>query len=269
MARNKIRVSRRMLFAWFMLASLILLLAPQSLTNNFQFAFARIFSWPLSIGRSISLSVRTQYQLEDVVGRREYDKLQNHLTNVILQRDQEHERAEKLSGMRNRGIWQGASIVPADVATVSIDGSGCELIINRGKNDGLAKDQYVCGGNSIIGVVSDVSSRMARVKLFSDPLSVMKVNIAQLKVDMLMQGAGGGLAVIRMAKYEVKIGDNVYAAKKPAFLDAPMIAGKVTRCERNDENPLLWDITVAPACDIEKLNDVAVIIMNPHGQLRI
>jgi hypothetical protein len=27
---------------------------------------------------------------------------------------------------------------------------------------------------------------------------------------------------------------------------------------------LLWDITVEPACDIETLNSVAVIIMNPQ-----
>jgi hypothetical protein len=41
-----------------------------------------------------------------------------------------------------------------------------------------------------------------------------------------------------------------------------MIIGKVAECKRDDENPSLWDITVEPACDIERLNDVAVIVMN-------
>ena len=35
-------------------------------------------------------------------------------------------------------------------------------------------------------------------------------------------------------------------------------------CKSNDENPLLWDITVKPACDIKTLTDVAVIVMNPR-----
>jgi hypothetical protein len=67
-----------------------------------------------------------------------------------------------------------------------------------------------------------------------------------------------------MVKYKVRSGDNVYADKKPGFLDAPMIAGKVGDCKRNDEIPLLWDITVKPTCDIETLDSVAVIIMNPR-----
>jgi len=42
-----------------------------------------------------------------------------------------------------------------------------------------------------------------------------------------------------------------------------MKVGTVTKCDRDSDNPLLWDITVGPACNMEKLNDVAVIIMNP------
>jgi hypothetical protein len=65
-----------------------------------------------------------------------------------------------------------------------------------------------------------------------------------------------------MLKSKAKIGEEVFALKEPRFLDAPVIIGRVSRCERNDELPSLWDITVEPACDIEKLEDVAVIIMN-------
>jgi hypothetical protein len=43
-----------------------------------------------------------------------------------------------------------------------------------------------------------------------------------------------------------------------------VITGTVAQCKSNDENPVLWDITVKPACDIEKITDVAVIVMNPE-----
>jgi len=256
-----------MLFTWFMLAGLIFLLTPQKLTNKFQFAFARIFSWPLSIGRNISLSARMQQPSTDVVSRREYNKLQNHLTNVMQELLQKQRKIEKLSGLYDRlYALEGAKVMVADVITATINSLHSELIINRGEADGLVEGQIVLGDNSIIGTISDVSSRTARVKLITNPTSKIAVKIGKLKVDRLMQGNGNNSAKVQLLsiKHKVKTGDTVYALKKPGFLDAPMIIGKVAECKRDDENPSLWDITVEPACDIERLNDVAVIVMNPQ-----
>ena len=267
MARKQIRVSRRMLFTWFMLAGFIFLFAPQNLTNKFQLAFARIFRWPLSIGRNISLSAHTQSArggLTDVVSRREYNKLQNHLANLTEQLYQKHQKVENLSGLRDRLPLKGAKLVLADVIREFIDGLRSEFIINRGENDGLAQGQFVLGDNSIIGTISYVSSRTALVKLVTDSTSKIAVKIAEL--NRVMQGTGSNSAKVQLLsiKHKVKIGDVVYASKKPGFLDAPMIIGTVAQCKRDDENPSLWDITVKPASDIERLNSVAVIIMNPQ-----
>jgi rod shape-determining protein MreC len=256
-----------MLFTWFMLAGLIFLLTPQKLTNKFQFAFARIFSWPLNIGRNISLSARMQQPSTDVVSRREYNKLQNHLTNVMEELLQKQRKIEKLSGLYDRlYALKGAKLMVADVITASINSLHSELIINRGETDGLVEGQFVLGDNSIIGTISDVSSRTARVKLITNPTSKIAVKVGKLEVDRLMQGNGNNSAKVQLLsiKHKVKTGDTVYALKKPGFLDAPMIIGTVAECKRDDENPSLWDITVKPACDIERLNDVAVIVMNPQ-----
>jgi len=265
MAGKRIKLSKRMLFTWFMLGGLIFLFAPQGLTNKFQFAFARTFSWPLGIGRSVTLAARTPAPTEPV-SRREYDRLQNHLANVIQQLDQAHQEVKKLSGLSSRFPFEGAKWVLADIITGSIDESRHEFIIDHGTEDGLAKEQFVLGDNSIIGTISDASARRAKVRLFTDPASNIAVKIAGLDVSRLMQGTGDKAAKIRLLqiKHKVKTGDTVYACKKPGFLDAPMIVGKVAQCQRDDENPSLWDITVKPVCDIERLNDVAVIIMNPQ-----
>jgi rod shape-determining protein MreC len=250
---------------WFMLAGLILLFAPQSLTNKFQFAFARTFCWPLSISKSISLSARTRQSLTDVVSRSKYNKLQNHLANITQWLHQERQKVEELTGLRDRPVWKGVKFVLADVITGS-DRTHNRLIINRGKNDGLAKGQFVLGNNSIIGIISDVDSRIAQVNLITDPTSKMAVKIAELDANVIMQGCGSNSAKIPLlpTKYEVKNGDFVYAQKNPQFLGAPMIVAIVTQCKKDDENPLLWDITVKPACDIEELSNVDVIIMNPQ-----
>ena len=256
-----------MLFTYLLLAGFIFLFAPQNLTNKFQLAFARIFRWPLSIGRGISLSARTQQAAGDLVDRREYNKLQNHLANITQQWLQERQKAEKLSGLRSRLPLEGAKLVSADVITGSVNGPQNGLIINRGQKDGLARGQFVLGDNSIIGNISDVSSHTARVKLATDSSSNIAVRIAKLDIDRLMEGSGNNSAKIRLLsiKHKVRTGDNVYACKKPGLLDTPMIIATVAQCRRDGQNPSLWDITVKPACDIEKLNEVAVIIMNPKN----
>jgi rod shape-determining protein MreC len=255
-----------MLFAWFMLAGLILLFSPQAVTSRFQFAFARFFRWPLSVGRNMPLSARTEVALQDDSSRKEI-QYQNHIANLEEELRQKNQTIQQLSGLRTRlrGL-EGAKLVPADIITASTtEGLRGELIINRGKEDGLAKDLFVVGDNSVIGTISDLSSRTAKVRLFSDASSVIQVNISGLEINMLMRGNGGNLAKIKLVpiKHKIKVGDAVLVRKKPGYLDIAMVIGAVEQCKRDDKNPALWDITVKPTCDIGKLNDVAVIVMNP------
>ncbi len=245
-----------MLFTWFLLAGFIFLFSPGNLTNKFQFAFKRIFRWPLSIGRNISLSAGTRQPLGDVVN----ESFQNHLANVTQQRNDAQQIVQNLSKMRNMPAWERMGFVLADVITVSIDELRSELIINRGQDDGLAKGQFVLADNSVIGTIADVDARSAKVRLFTDPTSNIAVRIGNS--NWLMQGIGGNLAKVKMVKHKVEVGSEIMAGKEPGFLDTPMIIGKVARREHNAE-PLLWDITVEPVCDIQKAENVVVIVMNP------
>jgi rod shape-determining protein MreC len=254
-----------MLFTWFMLAGLIFLLAPQSLTNKFQLAFTRIFRWPLSVGRNISLAARIQ-QPSNAPAINKEAQYQNYIANLEAQLNQERQKVEGLSGLRNRHPLEGAKLMAADVITASIDRLRSELTINRGAEDGLVKGQFILTDNSVIGTISETSSRTARVKLFTDPTSKIAVRIGKLNVERVMQGAGNTIAKIQLLQMEhkVKVGEIIYAGKKPGFLDAPMVIGKVAECKRDDENPSLWDVTVKPACDIQRMTVVTVIIMNPR-----
>ncbi len=271
MAKRQVRVPERVLFISLLLAGSIFFFAPQRLTNRFQFAFVRVFCWPLTLGRNISLSTSrltasAQGSSPEVVSRTRYEKLHNHLANVMEWLKQERQKVEKLSGLRNRTVWKGVDFVLADVITASIDRLHGELIINRGRDDGLAEGQFVLANDSIIGTVSTVDTRTARVRLITDPASKIAVKIAELNKDRIMQGSGNNSASVQLVptKYKIEVGDVVYAQKKPGFLSTPVIAGTVAHCKSGGENPLLWDITVKPACDIENLTEVTAIVMNPQ-----
>ena len=278
MARKHTKVSRRMLFTWLMLGGFILLLAPQNLTGKFQLGFVRVFRWPLSIGGDFALTANTQQTLEDAVPRRKYDKLLNHSHNLGAKLRQQEEKFRKLSDLYKKyDAWEGVDFVVADVITANIDRARSELTVAYGKGTGMVKGQYVLGDNSIIGTISDFSSGTAHVKLFTDPTSKMPARVGG--VERMMQGNGDNSAKIPqlLKVHKVKVGDKVFASNKKMvgdevvasnnqvrFLDASMIVGKVAQVKTSRRDPLLWDVTVKPACDIEKLENVAIIIMNPR-----
>lgn len=255
-----------MLFVWLMLASLILLLTPQKMTSKVQFAFIDLFKLPLSIGRNITLSTRTQQAIKGGGDTQELIQLKNHLANVTELVMIERQKVQQLSGLRSRFPLEGAKLVLADVIPTSRDAVTKRLVINRGQKDGLALGQFVLANNGVIGKISRVFSRTAEVSLIIDSSTTIAVKISPAGCRSVMQGNGknaGNIAMIPR-KYKIKKGNVVYAEKKPGFLDSPMIAGTISDCKISDSDPLLWDITVSPVCDIETLTNVAVIIMNPQ-----
>jgi hypothetical protein len=50
---------------------------------------------------------------------------------------------------------------------------------------------------------------------------------------------------------------------KRGFLETPKVIGEISEVKRDENTPLLWDITVSPIRDAGTLSDVAVIVMNP------
>jgi cell shape-determining protein MreC len=253
-----------MLFTWFMLTGLILLFAPQEFTGKFQLAFVHVFRWPLSIGGNLALTARTQQPVADASERVE-SQYRNYVANLEQTLNQHRRKFEKLYGLYNTYVWQGVNFALADVVTATTDGSRNELTIDCRKPEGLAKGQFVLGDESVIGTIADVFPQIGKadVKLITDSTSQIAVKVADMRG--IMTGTGNNSARIEQLKREVKVGENVFALGRQGLLDAPIIVGKVSKCERNTRNAAsLWDVTVEPACDIKKLEDVAVIIMNPQ-----
>ncbi len=251
-----------------MLAGLICLFSPQGIANKIHFAFIRLIPLPiLNAGlRTLSTAAISQSS-SGYVNRRLYVQLENHAANLRAELDDTHKKLETLARLRDRFAFETAAFVVADIITLSIDAGRQELIINRGRAEGVNKGQYVLGENSVIGTISDVSTGTAKVILVTDTTSRLPVKIAasDVYIRWKMQGNGKGGTSIRMLpqKHKIKKDDIVYADKKPGFLDTPVIVGQIKSYRPDEENPLLWDITVKPVCDIENLSSVAVIVMNP------
>jgi hypothetical protein len=80
-----------------------------------------------------------------------------------------------------------------------------------------------------------------------------------------MDGDGTNLAKIPLVsrEYKIRAGDTVYAAARPGFLETERVIGQIAQVKPDENEPLLWDITVKPTRDVEMLTDVAVIVTDP------
>jgi rod shape-determining protein MreC len=272
MVRKQIRISKGIVFTWLMLGGLICLFLPSSLTGKVHLAFLGFYKYtPASIGGSIPLAAvatgtDATLSSDHQQLKSQYLQLQNHRDNLWAELAAEHRKNERLAGLRTRfPALSGCSFISAEIITSQGRSKSTEKVINRGSADGIRKDQFVLGDNAIIGRISEVSARTAVVRIVSDKGSQIPVEVAGSKVASVMRGDGKGLARIKMVprKYRVEKGAAVYTCKVPGVLDIPLVVGKVQSYKADDDHPLLWDIFVKPASDIENLASVDVIVMNP------
>jgi len=267
--------SKGMLFAWGMLAGLIFLfLVPRDAAGRLQLTYARVFRWPLAMGSGV-VRVAAPTHVVRNVSAKEYEELlnacrqlRNASANLETQLQEANSLIERLTKLRAKTGMEHIQPIPGKIVMQSKD----ELTINQGQESGVAVGQYVMSLTSarlndqcVIGVISSVLAKNARVKLITDPRSKMPVSIGDLHVAWFLEGRGDGTARIANIdpKYAIREHDIVYAEKKRGFLDVPVVAGEVVQCRPDPDKPVVQEVTVRPLCDIADLSDVVVIRLTP------
>lgn len=268
MAGRNFHLSTGSLFFTWLIAGIVILLLPPSVTGQAHFLFQKTFRPVLQLGRQIQLSAISKHSDNGEITQEEYDKLWKSYKNLHAQLLQLHEDYETLAEIRSALPTPFSELVLARV-TGSVNSFSHKVIINKGTDAGVKPGQYVlsAGQNSIIGIVDETAKQLAKVLLLTD--SKQKIPV-QIRREGEMQDVGGlmvgdGKTGCRIAnikeKQGVKVGDAVFARVHPGLLNAPVVIGKVVEVRPDDKHPLLLDITVQPIEDMGRLNDVAVIVV--------
>lgn len=263
MARNKIKLSSGVFFVALLIGANVLLLLPHEQTKKLNYFFVRITA-PL-----LNLIPKSSPADNETVSKFDYNELVRSYENLQMRFQHEREINFRLSGIRQHLPQPGPSIVIANVSKVSIDGQRSEFVINKGSKDGLKKDQYVLSteNGSVIGMISELSTDMSRVKLVTDATQHALVNICRegtVLINCMMNGNNKMQGKIPHIEYgvDIRVNDAVVAGRMPGFLETPLIIGTITKIERDEWTPTLWDITVTPIDNIEALTDVAVVVVD-------
>jgi cell shape-determining protein MreC len=274
-----------MLFTWGMVVGLVFLFAvPQKASDRMQLTYARVFRWPLAAGHGLTLAARPVATPQGVTAE-EYKNQQQIQTLVANLQAKLRETERKNQVLTNLRGAIGSETTPTLLALIISRNDQGELFIIGGKDQGLAVGQFVMSPGdqdvvdpsaSIIGTISSVDAKTAKVRLVTAPVDPkapidpktsvdtrVAVSIGNLGIRVFLEGRGQNKAKVLLVKadYLSKIakGDPVYVQKSQG-LEAPVLVGRIAQCLRSRDDPMFLDITVEPVCDVASLREVAVVV---------
>jgi cell shape-determining protein MreC len=271
-----LNISRGTMFFVLLTAGILLQITGHDTTRILGYRFQQIAGPVLRIGRTVQPAnpLPPKDNPGQFVSQVEYNKLLTRYDNEHAELLALQKRYSELARIRTALPKPGPGLVVAEVIQTAISPMQRELTLNLGGQAKFVKPgYYVMGDDAIIGTVSDVYKSTARVRLATDARHFLPAGIllegAKDYIPAQINGAGDGTCKIPLLPrkdHDIQAGNAVYAMKRMGFLETPILIGRISAVKPDEKQPLLWDITVLPACDIETLATATVIVMDPPDE---
>ena len=147
------------------------------------------------------------------------------------------------------------------------------IVIAAGRDDGIRVDDPVVTARGLVGTVSRVDTKTARVTLLSDDQSAVSATVLGSEAAGIVrrgQGPRAPLTLVRVPKEAVvHVGDTVVTAgwrsRRFSSLYPPgILIGNVTSVGRADTD-LFTQVQVEPFADLSSLEAVLVLVPSDRG----
>jgi len=104
-----------------------------------------------------------------------------------------------------------------------------QIILGRGRNDGVAVGDVVSGTGGLVGRVTHVTPNTSRVLLITDPTSQVGVTISRTRMMGVLRGQAGNRAVMQFFEKEpnVRPGDTIATSPISQLFPAGIPIGQV------------------------------------------
>jgi rod shape-determining protein MreC len=142
------------------------------------------------------------------------------------------------------------------------------IVVAAGRDDGIRVDDPVVTAQGLVGTVSRVGSRTARVTLLTDDQSAVSATVLGTEaagIVRLGQGPRAPLRLVRVPKEAVvKVGDTVVTAgwrsrRFSSLYPQGILIGRVTSVGRADTD-LFTQVQLEPFADLSSLEAVLVLV---------
>jgi rod shape-determining protein MreC len=134
------------------------------------------------------------------------------------------------------------------------------IIIDRGTDDGVARDQPVVTDNGLVGTIVAVTCCSARVRLITDPDSAVTARLQQSRDECVAVGRyGGGLELQFCSQQaQIKSGDVVLTSGLGGRYPEGIVLGTVSAVQRQAFD-VLQTASLTPGVDFSRLEIVLVV----------
>jgi len=149
------------------------------------------------------------------------------------------------------------------VAAQVIGSSGSEhsriIYIDKGTNDGLAKDNPVITADGVVGKVTQANGSVSQVLLINDQSSGVGAILEKSRLQGILRGTPAGEVVLEkvMSEETVQPGEKVLTSGGDQIFPKGLPIGTVTKVSAGPE--VFLNVRVRPATNLSKLEEVLVI----------
>jgi len=179
----------------------------------------------------------------------------------VIQLQQQVREAEVLSSL----VDYARSSVQSRYAAAAVIGYDTNpfmryILINRGADDGLKIGMPIVTNQGLVGQIAAITSGAARVRLITDPSSVVDVHLQNADVDAILQGQITGEASLEMIPQTANVqpGDLILTSGLGGNYPANIVVGQVATVRKRDFD-LFQSASVQLAVDFARLEIVLVI----------
>jgi rod shape-determining protein MreC len=169
----------------------------------------------------------------------------------------ENDRLKALLGftVQNDYSYEASSVLAYDPSNLRGN-----LTIDKGTDSGLNVGMAVISDGFLVGRISSVSAKTARVQLITDPLSSIPVVLQTANTSGIATGQiGYGLSMSKIPQGEaIKEGDVVITSGLGGEIPRGLILGRVEKVIKQ-ENSLFADADILPSADLSNLARIIVI----------
>jgi rod shape-determining protein MreC len=188
---------------------------------------------------------------------RENNEFSARIASLESQKKENEELRKQLElSPRNKYHLESSQIIGEDPR-----GSGSWIIIDKGKNNGIAEGMPVIVYDGIlIGKISDVYSSSSKVILLSDSSSSVNVSDVETSAKGILTGEYGLGLVLGMIEQTdvIKIGDNIVTSGLGGLVPKDLFVGKIEEIA-NSSDKLFQQAVIRPKVKYSNLNTVFVI----------
>ena len=135
------------------------------------------------------------------------------------------------------------------------------ILIDRGSQAGLRRNQPVVAPDGLVGRVVEVTPTSAKVQLITDPVSAAGGLIQRTRVTGIVSGnLGAGLKVRYLPLLaDVVVGDEVVTSGMGGVFPKGIPLGRVIAVERRG-GALFQEAVLAPKADLARLEEVLIVM---------